>query len=131
MKVFFVTQKNMRNTVLLKPRQPESAPLYEGEVPRICVSTSILGALSSIGGNLGLECYTYIYSCEVEEAEIIQPSTSVNDIDFTGEMWILKEKEFTLDRILKLKKENSFCIDKSKETEIYNFTFKIMDEKEI
>lgn len=128
MKVFFITQKNLGEKVSLQPRQPESAPLYEGEVPRICVSTSILGALSSIGGNLGLGCFTYVYTCEVEEYEVLQP-TSVNDVDFTGELWLLRGKEFELNRVLRLNKTHSFCIDKDKETEIYNFDFEIIKKE--
>jgi len=125
MKAYFVTQKNMGKCVVLKPRKPETAPDYEGPEQRICVSSSILGALSSIGRNLGLGCYTYVYMCKLDESEIIQPNT-VNDVDMTGEMWILNETGFVLHKIIKLNSVNSFCIDTEKDTEIYNFEFEIV-----
>ena len=128
MRVYFVTQKDFGSSVILKPKIPESSPEYEGKIPRICVSTSILGALSSIGGNLGLNCNTYIYKCDLDDSEVIQPGNNINDIDMTGELWILVEKEFELYEILKLKKVNSFCIDKEKDTTIFNFEFDIIEK---
>lgn len=74
--VYFITQKDFGISTILKPRIPESSPKYEGIIPRICVSTSILGALSSIGNNLNLECNTYIYKCDLDESEIIQPGNN-------------------------------------------------------
>ena len=123
MRVYFVTQKDMGLSVLLEPRKPESAPLSEGEIARICVSNSILGALSSVGGNLCLGCNTYIYSCDLDESELIQPGLHVNDVDYTGELWILIKKEFTLYKIIKLNDVNSFYIDREKEIKIYHFVF--------
>lgn len=128
MKVYFVTQKNMGQSVILHPRKPESSPEYEGDIPRICVSNSILGALSSIGRNLDLGCNTYIYTCDLPEEEIIQPGDFINDIDFTGELWILIKKEFTLHKIIKLKKVSSFLIDKNKKTDIFNYEFDIIEK---
>lgn len=128
MKVYFITQKYMGDSVILKPKLPESAPDYEGNIPRICVSTSILGALSSIGRNVYLIIDTYIYICDLDESELIQPGYNVPDVDMTGELWILIEKEFTLHKIIKLTRADSFCIDEEKETEIFNFKFKIIKE---
>lgn len=124
--VYFITQKDFGISTILKPIIPESSPEYEGIIPRICVSTSILGALSSIGNNLYLDCNTYIYKCDLDESEIIQPGKTVNDVDMTGELWILIEKEFILHKIIKLRKVQSFCIDKEKETDIFNFEFDIV-----
>lgn len=126
MRVYFITQKNMGLSVILKPRLPESSSEYEGNIPRICVSASILGALSSIGNNLDLECYTYIYRCDLDDTEIIYPGNCINDIDMTGELWILIEKEFALHKIIKLKNVHSFCIDQDKETDIFNFEFDVI-----
>ena len=116
--VYFVMQKDMEKSIILKPRCPESASEYEGKQPKICVSPSILGALSSIGKNLGLMCNTYIHSCDLDESEIIQPGCNVDDVDMTGEMWILIGKKFELYKILKLTDASSFCIDKIKGTEV-------------
>lgn len=129
MKVYFITQKYMEESVILKPKKPESAPSYEGDIPRICVSASILGALSSIGRNMCLGCNTYIYTCDLDESELIQPGFNVPDVDMTGEMWILIEKEFTLHKIIKLWNSDTFCIDVEKETDIYNFNFEIIKEE--
>ena len=126
MRVYFITQKDLGSSVILKPRIPESSPEYEGRIQRICVSTSILGALSSIGNNLGLECDTFIYKCDLDESEIIQPGNNVNDVDMTGELWILIEKEFKLHKIIKLREVQSFCIDKENDTDIFNFKFDII-----
>lgn len=128
MKVYFVTQRFMGNSILLKPRVPESAPEYEGDIPRICVSPSILGALSSIGRHIFLGSYTYVYVCELDESELIQAPSSVNDADMTGEFWILIEKEFKLYKTLKIISEDSFIIDKEKEIEICNFKFEMVKE---
>lgn len=126
MRVYFITQKDLGPSVILKPRIPESSPEYEGRIQRICVSTSILGALSSIGNNLGLACDTFIYKCDLDESEIIQPGNNVNDVDMTGELWILIEKEFKLHKIIKLREVQSFCIDKENDTDIFNFKFDII-----
>ena len=128
MRVYFITQKDYGISVILNPKIPESSPEYEGRIKRICVSTSILGALSSIGNNLGLECNTYIYKCDLDKDEIIQPENNVNDIDMTGELWILTEKEFKLHKIVKLKQVQSFCVDKEKDIDIFNFKFEIIKE---
>ena len=127
--VYFITQKNMGKSTILKPKIPESAPEYEGIIPRICVSTSILGALSSIGKNLSLGCNTYIYKCDLDESELIQPGANINDVDMTGELWILIQKEFILYKIIKLKNVHSFCIDQDKEIDIFNFEFTIKEGK--
>ena len=126
MRVYFITQKDLGLSVILKPRIPESSPEYEGRIQRICVSTSILGALSSIGSNLVLECDTFIYKCDLDESEIIQPGNNVNDVDMTGELWILIEKEFKLHKIIKLREVQSFCINKENDTDIFNFKFDII-----
>lgn len=126
MKVYFITQKDLGPSVILKPKIPESSPEYEGRIQRICVSTSILGALSSIGNNLRLACNTFIYKCDLDESEIIQPGNNVNDVDMTGELWILIEKEFKLHKIIKLREVQSFCIDKENDTDIFNFKFDII-----
>ena len=126
MRVYFVTQKDFGSSVILKPKIPESSPEYEGKIERICVSTSILGALSSIGNHLGLECNTYIYKCDIEEAKLIQPVNNVNDADMTGELWILVQEKFTLHKIIKLKNVNSFRIDRERETDVFNFEFDVI-----
>ena len=126
MRVYFITQKDLGLSVILKPRIPESSPEYEGRIQRICVSTSILGALSSIGKHLELACDTFIYKCDLDESEIIQPGNNVNDVDMTGELWILIEKEFKLHKIIKLREVQSFCIDKENDTDIFNFKFDII-----
>ena len=126
MRVYFITQNDLGLSVTLKSRIPESSPEYEGRIQRICVSTSILGALSSIGNNLGLECNTFIYKCDLDESEIIQPGNNVNDVDMTGELWSLIEKEFKLHKIIKLREVQSFCIDKENDTDIFNFKFDII-----
>ena len=128
MRVYFITQNDLGLSVILKPRIPESSPEYEGRIQRICVSTSILGALSSIGNNLGLECNTFIYKCDLDESEIIQPGNNINDVDMTGELWILIEKEFKLHKIIKLREVQSFCIDKENDTDIFNFKFDIIEK---
>lgn len=128
MKVYFITQKDMGDHVILKPRIPESAPDYEGNIPRICVSPSILGALSSIGRHIYIGCYTYVYVCELDESELIQAPSSVNDADMTGEFWILIEKEFKIYKTLKITDEDSFIVDEDKEIEICNFKFELIKE---
>lgn len=128
MKVYFVTQKYFGKEVELKPRIPISADKKEGNTPRICVSTSILGALSSIGKNLGLGCKTYIYSCDISEDEYMQPNDNIEDIDMTGELWLLCEKKFILCKIICLNKSDSFEIENN--VSIYNFRF-VVENNEV
>ena len=119
--VYFVTQKDMGEIILLKPKIPKSASKEEGIIKRICVSTSILGALSSIGRNLYLGCVTYIYKADIEIKDIFQPNDFVDDIDCTGELWLMKNTEFILHKKIKLLEIESFLLDSDKE--IYNYKF--------
>ena len=64
--------------------------------------------------------------CELDESEIIQPGYNINDVDMTGELWILIEKEFRLHKTIKLNSVNSFSIDDENETEIHNFEFNVV-----
>lgn len=121
--VYFVTQKNMGSEVTLIPRIPKSSLKDEGDIPRICVSTSILGALSSIGRNICFGCSTFVYSCDANFDEIIQPN-NVHDVDYTGELWILSPKKFTLWKTLELEKVHSFTVDDTNEIEISQFEFR-------
>lgn len=66
--------------------------------------------------------------CDLDDSEVIQPGNNINDVDMTGELWILIEKNFELYETLKLKKVNSFCIDKEKDTTISNFEFDIIEK---
>ena len=127
MKVYFVTQKNMKDRITLKPRIPETALGHEGLVARICVSSSILGCMSAIGDNLHLGCKTYIYTCDVDPSELVQPDRKdVYDVDMTGELWLLTEKEFILHRIIKCSNMDSFCVSSKKCVRINNFKFEII-----
>ena len=56
------------------------------EIPRICVSPSILGCLSAVD-QLEVNDVVYIYTCE--STDFCQPSgQQVADQHLTGEMWI-------------------------------------------
>lgn len=102
MKVYFITQKFMGEIMTLTPRVPKSSPNVEGNKPRICVSTSILGALCSISPNLSIECNTYIYSTDIDASKLYQPIHEVADIDYTGEMWILESETFYLHKVIRI-----------------------------
>lgn len=76
-----------------------------------------------------MECNTYIYSCDLDESEIIQVNT-INDIDMTGELWILIEKEFILHKIIKIKNIDSFIPDpdNNEYVVVYNCKFDIIED---
>lgn len=128
MRVYFITQKFMGEIATLEPRIPDSA-WNEGTDKRICVSTSILGALSSIGANLGLECNTYIYCTDIDPSILFQPNGIVSDIDMTGELWIMKPEVFYLHKVIRLSSSNRIRVFSHLETnedkivDVFNFEF--------
>ena len=122
--VFFITQKYMGEKVLLKPRTPETAPKSEGKEPIICVPTSILGALSSIGENLYLDCCTYIYCANISADDNISQPIHIGDYDFTGELWLQNEKQFSLYETIRIEDENDFHPRGIGNGHVYNFVFK-------
>lgn len=120
MKIYFVTQKPMGEMIDLQPTIPKSGNKHEGEIPRICVSTSILGVLSSISPNLYLRNYTYIYTADVNINNLYQPIEEVSDNDMTGELWVLKPTTFFLHKVIVLDQaydtfEVSPCLEKQKD----------------
>lgn len=65
-----------------------------GNIPRICVSQSINGCLSAVGG-FDIGDIIYIHECESEN--IIQPNLEqVADRCFTGEQWITEPVKMQL-----------------------------------
>jgi hypothetical protein len=120
MVVFFVTQENMGKQVKLFPRLPENGTSMEGGAARICVSPSILGCLSAIGGQVYLQKKTYVYCTEVSNHDLIQPAT-VYDADFTGELWLIEPTDFFLYKILNLNSKAYFVPDAENGRYIYTF----------
>lgn len=120
MVVFFATQEDMGKQVKLFPRVPDNGTSMEGGAARICVSPSILGCLSAIGGQVYLQKKTYVYCAEVSNHDLIQPAT-VYDADFTGELWLIEPTDFFLYKILNLNSKAYFVPDPENGRYIYTF----------
>jgi hypothetical protein len=113
MLVYFITQQYFgeKTTLYPKPAKNGEKNLSRDETPKICVSTSILGALSSIGHKMDWKCNLYVYATKTKE--FYQPNLDeVKDEAFTGELWLLKQHDFVLVDTLTLKTEKSFDYNK-------------------
>ena len=88
------------------------------------MSTSILGALSSIGENLYLDCCTYIYCANISADDNISQPIHIGDYDFTGELWLQNEKQFSLYETIRIEDENDFHPRGIGNGHVYNFVFK-------
>ena len=91
---YFASKKNFDGETLI-PRIPTNKMKCEDDIiQRICVSQSINGCLTAVGGfNIG--DIIYIHNCKSNSA--IQPHLKqVNDVCFTGEQWILEPVEMKL-----------------------------------
>lgn len=96
MKYYFACGENFDGKVV-EPKVPTSYHRLRSEdatTARICVSQSINGCLSAIGGwDFGDS--TYIHECECDDA--VQPTfEQVGDRHFSGEQWILHPIEMKL-----------------------------------
>lgn len=94
MRLYWVTQKRIGDNLLevdLMPKIPKTVSENEDNVtPRICMSSSVIGAINSISNNIYGNT-VYVYTADVEPRDIIQPSfEQVCDAFMTGEMWVLK-----------------------------------------
>lgn len=142
MKVYFVTQKwfqsddfiefqeqnrtsvTIARRIHLEPRVPESMGSDESDRPRICVSNSVLGALSAVGKNLYCGVKTFVYSAEIDNGRLYQPhGNEVLDAFLTGELWLLKPVSMTLEHVLKVKKIELFDTNG---VEVANVQFEIL-----
>ena len=95
MNVFFVTKDYKEKLIELNPKIPKSIMKIEDSItPRICVSSSLNGYLSSIDG---LCNYDKLYVYETNVSDIYQPTESqVPDAFLTGELWILEKCKFNI-----------------------------------
>ena len=89
MKYYFVSDKNLDGETLY-PRIPKNRMFHEdSSIERICVSQSINGCLTAVGGIEIGDIY-YIHECEISNDDIVQPSLQqVPDRCFTGELWVV------------------------------------------
>lgn len=106
MRVYFVTDKNFGESIVLQPRIPESANPSEPNIKRICCCPTIYGCLKSmqltsryalcdVDYDAGILHWVYQASVDVEKL-IQPPEEQVGDAWHTGELWILEPHEFTL-----------------------------------
>lgn len=108
--MYHITDKKLEGSELLfEPRIPESKMMNENkEIPRICFSNTIQGALDSIRGhrleemmkhckNLGREIILHVYSPKIVNPssfisnEKIIKNKYVKDASYTGECWITEK----------------------------------------
>ena len=121
---FCTTSDRFGDSMILSPRVPKSLETgrEDDKTNRICVSPSILGALSSIGQNIGYESEVNVYCCDISDGSSIRQPTfkEVADVEYTGEFWILKDTEFKLLKKIVINHESNFYIEESR---IFNFEF--------
>ena len=131
MYLYFVTQKDFNNDfIILNPRIPKTIGDDEEAItPRICMSTSILGAMSSICKNLNYGCKTFIYKLEISNDEMNDDTyihypteNEVPDAFYTGEVWVLKSVQLKLFKTLKITNINIHDVNEN--ISIGNFIFK-------
>lgn len=114
---FFATKKLLENTKLY-PRIPETCSNKENStIPRICVSKSIIGAISST--YLHMDSQTgdciYVYACNPDPADVMQPGPDLAPDGYLhGEEWILSPIGMDLYEVFKVEKEKTgVCIGQS------------------
>lgn len=100
MKYYFASTKNFDGQVV-QPHIPKNRMGKEDSTTnRICVSQSINGCLTAIGG-FDFEDIVYIHECEVHDA--VQPTINqVPDRCYTGENWVTSPIEMHLFKTLKI-----------------------------
>lgn len=104
MTLYFLTDKDMGNNVLLHPRIPDTAPEgYEDTITeRICCSPSITGCINSTEVVFGLPKDGkgkdfYLYGSNVPVEKIYQPNIDqVHDTWRHAEFWVTEEQSFFL-----------------------------------
>lgn len=117
MKIYHVSSaKNA--TISLSPRVPNNFMTQNGfednKTARVCVSTSVDGALKAMSMNLKGKTL-YVYSADIPNAEIYKPTMSeVPDAHITGERWIK--------RPVTLNYEKSIVVGEAKDKE-YNYNY--------
>lgn len=90
---FFLSDKNMTNKILI-PRVPDNGytrkGLEDNTTNRVCVSTTIQGAISGIAGNTdktGMRAFVH----EIISDKWVKPTKDqVPDAHITNEYWILE-----------------------------------------
>lgn len=117
---YFVSKTNFDEQYLL-PRIPKNRMKNEnGEIPRICVSKSINGCLTAVGG-WKIGDIVFVHTCTVDEKHVYDPSISeVEDACFTGEQWILEPVEMTYFTKIEIK-EILDCTLNNMENTLYSF----------
>lgn len=115
MKFYFVTDQYFGNEMVLEPRIPETIQENEdNKTKRICVSTSIIGALSATSQNLEIGEPTFVYETDIpiDSKNLIQPNqTQVFDAEYTGEFWVTKKNKFKLIKMVEVIKQIPIDID--------------------
>jgi len=98
---YHLSANNYGEKVKFTPRNPDVPG--ESNLPRICVATTIEGALVALGSLLYVygALHVFIYQA-TGDPEIISPNRSVVDRKITGEMWIVEPTVF--ERVGKLTK---------------------------
>lgn len=126
---YFATTEDMGKKIILKPRIPESITLTgdsaeNNKIKRICVSKSIHGCLLAISASISIDDIVYIYQCNKNQNEVIQPTINdVYDSPITGEEWLLTDTKFILFMKIKIIKEEKLIINEKFGT-IFNFIYK-------
>lgn len=114
--LYFLTDKDMGNEVVLQPRIPETAPGLEDRVTkRICCSPSITGCINSTEAAFRLTDENvsgkdfWLYSANVPVDIVYQPNISqVADTWQHGEFWVTEECKFFLFGKYRLSKQYDF-----------------------
>lgn len=96
---YFISTKNFDQKILY-PRIPLSKALHENcTVPRVCVSSSLIGCINAID-NVKNKRF-YVHSCNLSDIEVIDPQ-GVGDAYLTGEKWAIVPVKMYKEYILHL-----------------------------
>lgn len=94
MQYYFASKERMNN-MIIEPRIPKNRlPDENNKIKRICVSQSINGCLTAVGG-FKIGDVVYIHKCQYNDP--IQPDINdVCDVYLTGEVWITEPVKLEL-----------------------------------
>lgn len=125
MRLYWVTQKQIGDNILevnLTPQIPKTVSDGEDKVtPRICMSSSVIGAINSISNNI-YGNIVYVYTADVKVQDIIQPSIEqVPDVFMTGEMWVIKPIKVSYMCSLSVSDKHISLLDIDEENGMYYF----------
>lgn len=111
LKVYRLEEEYKGDSFTLSPRIPTNIQHGEDQtIKRICVCPTIIGCIKATQMCFPLEfkagfipIHLYSATIDTDICNVYQPLKEVPDAFMTGELWLLNETKFTLERIYDIK----------------------------